>query len=165
MHAMFRSDNLEGIHDGKYLASLRISADNGLDNGLVVKVGALEEGSREVRACTTPAANDALGTIAILGSEEVDNTKKYNAVGEFTNKKGSIARGYILTHLDTFSVTADALEAAEGYTYVVGTTIVELQAKNKLKAVSSATSGSTTIGKLEAIEPDGDVTWYVFRVL
>ena len=164
-HAMFRSDNMEGTHDGKSLVSLYINVDGGLDNGCVVKVGALKTGEREVRACSTPAANDALGNIAILGSEEVVADKKYNAIGDFTNAKGSIARGYILRKGDFFSVTADALAAADNYTYTPGTTIVELQAGTKLKAVNSLTSGSTKVADLEAVEVDGAVTWLVFRVV
>lgn len=162
-YGMFRSDNLEGTHDGKYLVSLRVKP-GGIDNGNVVKIGALEQGAREVRTYSTPAANDALGTIAVIGSEEVVKEKKYNTVGEFTNKEGEIARGYILVKGDAFSITADAITAADGYTYTVGTTIFELAAGTKLKAVNSLTSGSTKVGDLEAIETQGNVTWYVIRV-
>lgn len=164
-HAMFRSDNMEGTNDGKFLVSLYISTDAGLDNGNVVKVGALKTGEREVREYSTPAANDALGDIAILGSEEVLKDKKYNTVGDFYNAKGTIARGYKFVSGDLFAVTADALNAASNYTFTPGTTIVELMAGNKLNAVDSLTSGSTKVGTLEAKEVDGVVTWLVFRVV
>lgn len=164
-HAMFRSDNMEGTTDGKFLVSLYISTDSGLDNGNVVKVGNLKAGEREVREYATPAATDALGDIAILGSEEVIKDKKYNTVGDFYNVKGSVARGYKLVPGDLFAVTADALSAASGYNYTPGTTIVELMAGNKLKAVDSLTSGSTKVGVLEAKEIDGAITWLVFRVV
>lgn len=164
-HAMFRSDNMEGTTDGKFLVSLYISTDAGLDNGNVVKVGALKSGEREVRTYTTPALNDALGDIAILGSEEVLKDKKYNTVGEFYNAKGTIARGYKLVPGDLFAVTADALNAVPEYTFTPGTTIVELMAGNKLNAVNELSSGATKVGVLEAKEIDGAVTWLVFRVV
>lgn len=164
-HAMFRSDNMESTHDGKYLVSLYISTDGGLDNGCVVKVGALKSGEREVRAYSTPAATDSIDDIAILDTPEVDSTKAYNSIADFTNEKGSIARGRKLVKGDFFAVTADALEAADNYTYTVGTTIVELKAGTKLKAADSLTSGSTQIGTLEAKESDGAVTWLVFKVV
>lgn len=164
-HAMFRSDNMEGTVDGKFLVSLYISTANGLDNGNVVKVGALKTGEREVRQYDTPAANDSLADIAILGSEEVIKDKKYNTVGEFFNAYGTVARGYKLVSGDLFAVTADALNAASGYTFTVGTTIVELMAGNKLNAVDALTSGSTKVGVLEAKEIEGATTWLVFRVV
>ena len=163
-HAMFRSDNMEGTIDGKFLVSLYINTDGGLDNGRVVKVGTLKEGEREVRTYSTPAASDSLDDIAILGSEEVVKDKKYNGIGDFTNEKDTIARGYKLVKGDLFSVTADAFTAADGITYTPGTTLCELDAATKLKVVNSATSGSTKVGTLEAVEADGATTWYVFRV-
>lgn len=164
-HAMFRSDNMEGTNDGKYLVSLYVSTEAGLDNGCVVKVGGYKSGEREVRSYTTPAANDALADIAILGSEEINKSKKYDLVGDFTNAYGSIARGYKLVRGDIFAVTKEALATADNYTFTVGTTICELQAGHKLKAADSVTSGSTQVGVLEAIEADGATTWYVFRVV
>lgn len=164
-HAMFRSDNMEGTLDGKFLVSLYISTEAGLDNGNVVKVGGLKTGEREVRSYTTPAATDSLADIAILGSEEVLKDKKYNSVGEFYNKYGTIARGYKPVQGDFFAVTPNALNAAPGYTFTVGTTIVELMAGTKLNAADTVTSGSTQVGVLEAIETEGAVTWLVFRVV
>lgn len=164
-HAMFRSDNMEGTIDGKFLVSLYVSTEAGIDNGNVVKVGGLKTGEREVRSYTTPAANDALADIAILGSEEVIKDKKYNAVGDFFNQYGSVARGYKLVSGDFFAVTAEALNAADNYTFTPGTTIAELMAGTKLNAADSVTSGSTQVGVLEAVEVEGDTTWYVFRVV
>lgn len=164
-HAMFRSDNMEGTIDGKFLVSLAINTEGGLDNGRVVKVGALKTGEREVREYSTPAVTDSIDDIAILGSEEVDKAKKFNSVGDFTNAKGSIARGYRLVKQDCFSVTADAFDAADEFEFTPGTTICELQAGTKLLVVNTPTSGSTQVGVLEAVEADGAVTWYVFRVV
>ena len=164
-YAMFRSDNMEGTKDGKFLVSLYVSADGGIENGNVVKVGGLKTGEREVRSYTTPAATDSIDDIAIIGSEEVVADKKYNGVGDFINLKGSIARGSKLVKGDLFAVTVEALAAADNYTYTPGTTVCELQAGTKLKCANAVTSGSTQVGVLEAVEAEGATTWYVFRVV
>lgn len=164
-HAMFRSDNMEGTTDGKFLVSLYISTEAGIDNGNVVKVGALKDGEREVRVYSTPAASDALSDIAMIGSEEVLKDKSYNAVGDFYNAKGTVARGYKLVSGDFFAVTKDALNAANGYNFTVGKTILELMAGTKLKAVDSLTSGSTKVATLEAMESEGSTEWLVFKVV
>lgn len=157
-HAIFRADNLAGTTQGKYLASIRMTTD--LDNGNVVALGAYEEGAREVRTYTAPAKDAKIGTIAILGSEEVDKTVKYDVVGNFTNKQNTVARGYILEAGDIFSVTAEAIEG----TPTVGG-VVELQAnKTKMKANSTSSADATKIGDCIAIEQEGNITWYVFRV-
>lgn len=155
--AIFRSDNLAGTTHGKYLASLRMTED--LGNGSIVVPGDYEAGAREVRACAAPTADAAIGKIAILGSEEVNTGVKYDTVAGFTNKAGSIARGYILEHGDIFSVTADAFDAAPA----VGYTIEVKDGAYKMAAVETA-SGAPVIGTCVAIEADGATTWYVVRV-
>lgn len=156
-HAMFRADNMAGTTQGKYLVSLRVTAD--IDNANVVAVGAYEEGAREVKVYAAPETNTAIGKIAILGSEEVDKSVKGNTVGGFTNKKGTIARGYILEHGDVFSATAEAFDKAP----TVGATI-EVKAGDTKMAVVESASGATVIGTCEAVEMNGNVTWYVVRV-
>ena len=155
--AMFRSDNLAGTTQGKYLVSVRMAED--LENGSIVVPGAYEDGAREVRACAAPEADTAIGKIAILGSEDVNKEVKYDTIGAFTNKSGSIARGYILEHGDIFSVTAEAISGTAN----VGSTLAVEAGSYKMKAVESA-SGATVIGECVAIEQDGATTWYVVRV-
>ena len=158
--AMFRADNLAGTTQGKYLASIRMTAD--LENGAVVVPGSYETGAREVRACAAPAAGDAIGKIAILGSEEVVKEAKYNAVGGFTNKTGTVARGYILEAGDIFSVSAEGFETVP----TVGAAVKVAAGKTKLGTTDAKDSGSSdiTIGTCIAIEQDGATTWYVVRV-
>lgn len=146
-HGVIRTDGMSGTTLGKDLVTLKSNSD--LDNGSVVVVGALYEGEREARQISTPTASSALKDIAIIASPEVDKSKSYNNLNEFYNKAGSEMRGYRLVSHDTFSLTADAYEG----TAAVGS-IVELQAKTKLKVVASATQGSTTVGKIIAIEDE-----------
>lgn len=156
-HAMFRSDSMAGTVHGKNLASVRVPED--IDNGCIVAYGAYEEGEREVRTCAAPEADTPLNKIAILGSEEVDKEVKFDTVGGFYNKKGSVARGYIPEEVDVFSVTAEAVDG----TIKVGS-ILEVQAGSHKMAAVDAATGATVVGVCEAVEQDGATTWYVIRV-
>ena len=71
---MFRSDAMAGTTLGQYLVSLRVATE--IDNGMLVAVGALEDGQREVKAMAAITADTKVGAIAVLGSEEVDKETK-----------------------------------------------------------------------------------------
>ena len=154
---MFRSDNMAGTTQGQFLATLRVTED--IDNGMLVSIGGLEDGQREVRAMTALDSDHAVpGFIAILGSEEVDKAKSFDTVGEFTNKSGSLARGYILNHGDVYAVTA---EAFDGEVPAKGD---EVYAKFGTYKHTTADENGAPIGVCEAVEVDGATTWYVIRV-
>jgi hypothetical protein len=139
---------------GQYLVSLRVAEP--IDNGMLVAVGALEEGQREVKTMAPITAETKRGAIAVLGSEEVDKAKSFNTVGEFTNEKGSIARGYILHDGGAYAVTAGAFD---GSAPTKGAKIYAKAGSNK-----HFTAGDVEIGTCEAIENDGAITWYVIRL-
>lgn len=153
-HVMFRSDAMAGTVLGQYLVSLRVATE--IDNGMLVAVGALEEGQREVKTMEAITAETKRGAIAVLGSEEVDKAKTFDTVGGFTNKVGTIARGYILHETDAYAVTADAFDGG----------VPEKNAKVYAKAGSNKhfTAGDIELGVCEAIETDGATTWYVIRI-
>ena len=153
-HVMFRSDAMAGTTLGQYLVSLRVATE--IDNGMLVAVGALEEGQREVKAMAAITAETKVGAIAVLGSEEVDKEASFDTVGGFTNKKGTIARGYILHDGGAYAVTAGAFEGG----------VPAKDAKVFAKAGSNKhfTAGDVEIGTCEAIENDGATTWYVIRI-
>ena len=153
-HAMFRSDAMAGTTLGQYLVSLRVATE--IDNAMLVAVGALEDGQREVKAMAAITADTKVGAIAVLGSEEVDKEKTFDTVGEFTNKAGTIARGYILHDNGAYSVTA---EAFEGGVPAKGAKVFAKAGSNK-----HHTAGDVEIGVCEAVETDGATTWYVIRI-
>ena len=153
-HAMFRSDAMAGTTLGQYLVSLRVATE--IDNGMLVAVGALEDGQREVKAMAAITADTKVGAIAVLGSEEVDKEKTFDTVGGFTNKVGTIARGYILHDNGAYSVTA---EAFEGGVPAKGAKVYAKAGSNK-----HFTAGDVEIGVCEAVETDGATTWYVIRI-
>lgn len=155
---MFGTDNREGVVSVRYQPSDTMTA---IDNGNVVKLGALETGSREVYKGLTPAANDALKDIVLIASPEVCYESYKRSLDDFTNEAGRISRGYYLHTNGIFSVTKDALDGLE--TPAVGN-IVELKAGTKLNVVATATEGSTVVGKIIDINVVGKFTFYAIQI-
>lgn len=152
---MFATDNRAGLVSVRYQPSDTMTA---IDNGNVVKIGALEEGSREVYKGVTPAANDAIKDIVLIASPEVMYDERKRNLDEFQNAKGAIARGYHLHTNDIFSVTKEALTGDEP---AVGK-VVELAAGTKLNVTASATG--TVVGTIIDINVVGRYTYYVIQV-
>ncbi|GLB26600.1 hypothetical protein LXJ15735_28410 [Lacrimispora xylanolytica] len=142
-YAVITREKMASEYDGTKRVSLKINED--LQNGSVVVVGDLVSGKREVFATTKPTASTKLTDIAILTTPEVIADERKKNLSDFTNKAASLlpATGDYLTAKDIFSLTAEGFDG----TPAVGN-IVELQADYKLKVVSSATAGSTSIGKI-----------------
>ena len=160
-HVMFRSDAMAGTTLGQYLVSLRVA--NEIDNGMLVAVGSLEAGQREVKAMAAITADTKVGAIAVLGSEEVDKEASFDTVGGFTNKVGTIARGYILHDGGAYAVTAGAFDT--GKIPVVGNTIyAKINTNLHTTDAKSGEDNNVKIGTCEAIETDGATTWYVIRI-
>ena len=155
---MFATDNRAGLVSVRYQPGDTMTA---IDNGNVVKIGALEEGSREVYKGVTPAADDAIKDIVLIASPEVMYDERKRNLDEFQNAAGAIARGYHLHTNDIFSVTVEALTCAA--TPEVGD-VVELDAGTKLKVVASATEGSTVVGSIIDINVVGRYSYYVIQV-
>lgn len=155
---MFATDNRAGLVSVRYQPADELTA---IDNGNVVKLAGLEEGSREVFKGETPTANDAIENIVLVASPEVMYDERLRNLDDFTNAKGSIARGYHLHVNDIFSVTKDALVGVEAP--AVGN-VVELAAGTKLNVAESATDGATVIGKIVDINVVGRYTYYAIQV-
>lgn len=164
---MFGTDNRAGLVSVHYKTATgdRGALENAaIQNGNVVKIGALETGSREVYVGTTPAANDSIGAIALIASPEVIYDERKKNLDDFINEAGKIARGYRLHSGDIFSVTKDALDGAA--TPAVGD-VVELKAGTKLNvktAATGATGGSTVVGTIIDINIVGRYTYYAIQV-
>lgn len=166
-HGVFRSDLMSGTDVAADLVSVKYmgsgTTETAIDNGCVVKLDGLITGEREIWKGVTPAKNDALADIAIIGSEEVMYDERKKNLEEFENEAGVVARGYIPRSRNIFSVTKDALNIGDGVTPAVGY-IVELMAGVKLNVVSSLTSGATKVGTIIAIETAGRYTYYVIKI-
>ena len=170
-YGVIRTDKLMGTDVRSMLESVKYmgsgSTATAIENGCVVKVdGSLMTGEREVKKGVTPAATDALDSIVLIASPEVMYDERKRNLDEFINEAGKICRGYHLHSGDIFSVTKDALhfntnETTDGKVE----SVVELQAGVKLNVkTGSATSGSTVVGKIIAIDVVGRYTYYVIQV-
>lgn len=174
-HAVVRTDKMLGTQGFPQIASFKFfatvnskEAPAEIENGNVVDIsaGLLTDGAdvptiinREEYKAVAPTASTKLKDVLLVANPELDRTVKYNALDEYINKADMPVRGYHLHENDIFSVTDEALDG----TAAVGK-LVELQAGTKLKVVASATSGSTTIGKIIQIETVGSKKFNVIKV-
>jgi len=164
-YAVVRTDNMFGTDVRAGLVSLKYMGADGaeaaeIENGSVVKLKELAAGEREIFVAVTPAANDEMKDIALVAAPEVMYDEHMKNLDAYINEAGKTVRGYLLHDGNIFSVTSEALvgdDPKEG-------DVVELAAGTKLKAVASATAGSTVIGKIIAVENAGRYTYYVIRV-
>lgn len=152
---MFATDNRAGLVSVRYQPGDTMTA---IDNGNVVKITALEEGSREVYKGVTPAASDDIKDIVLVASPEVMYDEHKHNLDEFQNAAGDIARGYRLHTNDIFSVTQEALTGDDP---AVGKT-VELAAGTKLNVTDSASG--TVVGTIIDVNAVGRYTYYVIQV-
>lgn len=166
-YAVVRTDKMIGTDVRSELVSVRYQPSNvktAIENGNVVKLGALETGSREIYKGVTPAANDDITAIVLIASPEVMYDERKRNLDDFINEAGTIARGYRLHKHDIFSVTKEALDGAE--TPAVGD-VVELKAGTKLNvkaAATGATSGSTVVGTIIDKNVVGRYTYFAIEV-
>lgn len=163
-HAVVRTDNMTGTDTASQLVSVMYmgadgKAETAIDNGNVLKIGALADGEREIYVGGNVAAKDSINDVVLIASvEEMYDERKKN-LDEFYNEAGTICRGYHIVHGDTFSVTAEALTG----TPAVGS-VVELAAGTKLNVAATATSGSTVVGRVIAKDIVGRYTYYTIKV-
>jgi hypothetical protein len=148
------------------LVSVKYMGANGatptaIENGNVLKIGALMTGEREIYIGGAVAANDKIDDIVLIASPEVVYDEHKHNLDDFVNEAGKACRGYHIHSGDTFSVTAEALSGTG--TPAVGN-IVELAAGTKLAFVASATTGSTKVGRIIAVDVVGRYTYYVIKV-
>lgn len=160
--AIVRLDNVAATKNPALIKSAKYmgagSTATAIENGMFVAIGGLMDGEREVHVVTTPAANSTY--FGIVTTPEVEYSEVgYHGLDTFENKAGDVIRVMVLQKGDIYSATAEAFDKAP----VVGK-FVELQANTKAKVVDSATSGSTQVGKVIAVDVVGRFTYYVVEV-
>lgn len=169
MYAVVRTDLMYATDVRSGLVSIEYLGADGetptaIENGNVLKVGALKDGEREIYVGSAVAANDALNDVVLVATPEVDYDERKRNLDEYINVKGKPCRGYHFHPADVFSVTKDALAGADEP--AVGD-VVELAAGTKLKVVAAATgatNGSTVVGKIIAKDIVGRYTYYAIKV-
>lgn len=140
MYAVVRTDKMFGTDNRAGIVSVRMPAD--IENGSVVALGALEEGSREIYTVAEMEVDTPRERVVLIASPEVIYDEHKHNLDAFINAEGSIARGYFLHPNDIFSVTIEALEfdMDEVDEIEVGN-IVELVNGYRLGVVASLTPG------------------------
>lgn len=162
LHNVARTDNMSATKDGSLLRSVKFfvgTTETEIDNGMVVKIGDLLAGERELRKATAPAVDTPIGEVGLVASPEYLVDERKRNFTDFTNEAGDPIRIYKFHSGDTFGCTEGCFDTkpAEGH-------IIELMAGTTFKAVTTATSGSTIIGKVIDIESESGITYYVVEV-
>lgn len=159
-HAVVRTDNMTGTDVRSQLVSVMYMGTDGatetdIDNGNVLKIGALMDGESEIYVGADVAADTALNDVVLVASVETMYDEHKKSLDEFYNEAGTICRGYHIVHGDTFSVTADALAG----TPAVGSAVT-LAAGTKLAVGGSGTA----VGRIIAEDVVGRYTYYAIKV-
>lgn len=165
-YGVVRTDLMFGTDVGTGLVSVKYLGANGstptaIENGNVLKLGALITGEREVYVGGAVAANDAIKDVVLVAAPEVAYDERVRNLDQYINEAGKIVRGYRFHKGDVFSVTKDALA---GKASPAVEDVVEFAAGTKLNVAASATANSTVLGKIIAVETAGRYTYYVIRV-
>lgn len=157
-YTVIRTDNLSGTKQPADLLSVRVyDAEDkhiAVENGTIVKVGALEAGEREVYKATLAVAGDKLDDCAIIAGVEVSYDERERNLEDYINEAGKAVRAYIPRFRNFWSVTAEGfvngVVPAEGAPVGIG-------ANGKLDASAEGA------GKCVAVEEAGRRTFYVIQ--
>ena len=163
-YGIVRTDNMYGTDVRAALVSIKYMGEDGatptaIENGSVLKVGALIEGEREIYVGGAVAADDKVEDVVLVASPEVMYDERKKNLDEYINVAGKACRGYHIHSGDIFSVTKEVLagEAAPA----VGD-VVELAEGTKLSVAKDAT-GATVVGTIIAVDVVGRYTYYAIK--
>ena len=153
-YAVVRTDNLAGTTTGSLLRSAVSEKD--MQNGSVVKLVKLKDGETEIYSAEE--ANGAkMGQFALVAAPEKQYDARQHNPDEFTNEKGTPFRCYVLSHGDTFAITAEGFSATPEVGNKVG-----LPASGYTWETSA--SVTTEVGTIISIESESGYTYYVVRI-
>ena len=168
-YAVIRTDRMTGTVDGARIISCRyLDADGNpadIENGSIVKIGALIDAEREIYAVTAPSSSDKLSDLAVIASVELDYDERNKTLDTFINKGSDTAaqRAYLFVNRNGYSVTIDAFANGDADSIEVGN-IVEVTDGDVKASVVSESTGATQIGTIDEIEVSGMYTYYFIRV-
>jgi len=159
-YTVIRTDNLSGTDQRADLLSVRVYDAEGktiaVENGAIVKVGALEDGEREVYKATLATTEDKIDECAILAGVEVMYDDRAKNLSDYINEAGKAVRAYIPRNRNFFSVTK------EGF---VGGTVPAVEGKVGIGANGKIDAAGTGLGVCKAIEIAGRYTYYVIQIV
>lgn len=159
-YAVVRTDNMAGTDVRSMLVSVKYMGADGttptaIENGNVLKIGALATGEREIYVGGATAEDTKVSDVVLVASPEVMYDERKKNLDEFINEAGKIVRGYRLHSGDVFSVTKEAISG----TAAVGDAVA-LGAGTKLVAKGTGTA----VGKVIALETAGRYNYIVIKV-
>lgn len=170
MYNVVRLEKMAGTYVADCLYSGKYATVSGetytpvaVENGMVGKLGGLIPGERELHWVTPVAANTKKEDVVLVASPEYMPDSRLKDLGDFRNEADEPIRVYKLHSGGIFGVTAGCFANAASDAPVVGD-IVELTAGTKWNAVTSATSSSTVIGSIIAVDVVGTRTYYVVQI-
>lgn len=129
-----------------------------MENGAVVKMGALQTGEADIYVGDVPAVGDRVFLVDNPAWSYEREYATYQNEDNFINKAGIPYRVRELKVLDKFKVTDYSIAPIDDDTALaVGQLVVVDGTTNKLKAVASSTTVTTYgfVGEIEAIETLG----------
>lgn len=158
-YTVFRCDNMPGIDNRADIMSVKVVNSNGeavaVENGAIVKIGAIVPGQRELHYATLATNSDAVADCAVIGTSELMYDERKKNLDEFINEAGKPALAYLLRHEGWFSVTA------EGF---VDGSVPAVDAKVGIGANGKIDAAGTGLGTCVAIEKAGRHTFYVIEL-
>ena len=162
-HAVVRTDKMYATDNRAGLVSIKYIVDGEpaeIENGNVLKIGALMEGEREIYEGSAPAADDEYEDVVLVASPEVMYDERLKNLDDFINVAEKPARGYILHNKDIFSVTKEALDdlVDSEESPAVGKQVA-FQGTTKLKVVDE-----DGIGTIIHKEVAGRYTYYAIQI-
>lgn len=162
-YCVLRTDNPSSVDQRADLRSVRMYDGTGnnanqiaAENGVIVKIGALEDGQREVYTATFASSSDNLSECAVLNGVELfyDESRKHY-LDEWINPKGQATRARLLRSNNLYSWTKEGFvnEAVPAVGGAVG-----IGTNGKLDA------SGTGFGVCEHIETIGRYTFYMIKI-
>lgn len=159
-YTVIRTDNLSGTKQPADLLSVRVYDDGGekiaAENGVIVKVGSLEEGEREIYKATLATASDKIDECAILAGVEVDYDEHKKNLEDYINEAGKAVRAYIPRNRNFWGITEDGF---------VNKAVPTVGAEVGIGANGKIDAAGTGLGKCVAIETAGRYTFYVIQIV
>ena len=161
LDVMLGNNAMSAVKSAMYYSTYtaQTKTEAAIDNANIVELkDELVDGDRELWVATTPTASST--RLAIVTTPEVDYDERLK-IADWVNKAGVPIRVHLLSQMvgQVFSATVDAFNTTPSKGDVI-----EAQAGTKMKAVASATNGSTVIGKVVDVEDVNGTTFYVVRV-
>lgn len=142
------------MYSGRIPSSNRTGLEEGVANGTLLNIGALEAGEREIRVATAPATN-VLPCVVVRGEvNPAQYVKTDNLWGKFRIKAdkplpvAQLSVGDFVAFSEEYFATADVSAIAVGQKFVIDT-VGGLVAGKQLKKAASPTEGDVVFEVVE----------------